>query len=117
MPASLALDLSEHVNGLDSQRFVWSSPQGGPLRYGNWFKRHFKPAVERAGLDEGTRFHDLRHSYAAMLISKGAHPRSIMERLGHSTITVTLDTYGHLFPGLEAKLDGELDALYTEGFG
>ena len=117
VPASLALDLSEHVNGLDSQRFVWSSPQGGPLRYGNWFKRHFKPAVERAGLDEGTRFHDLRHSYAAMLISKGAHPRSIMERLGHSTITVTLDTYGHLFPGLEAKLDGELDALYTEGFG
>ena len=43
-------------------------------------------------------FHDLRYSYAAMLIAEGAHPRAIMKRLGHSTIQVTLGTYGHLFP-------------------
>ena len=116
VPASLAVELSDHVAGLSGEEFVWRSPQGEAFRYGNWFKRHFKPAVARAGLQDGTRFHDLRHSYAAMLISKGAHPRSIMERLGHSTITVTLDTYGHLFPGLEAVLDDELDQLHISSF-
>jgi len=53
-----------------------------------------------------------RHSYAAMLIAQGAHPRAIMERMGHSTITVTLDTYGHLFPKLDAALDDALDGMY-----
>jgi len=48
-----------------------------------------------------------------MLIAEGGHPRAIMERLGHSTITVTLDTYGHLFPSLEKRLDDALDRLYT----
>ena len=92
--------------------FVWQSPQGGPFRYSNWFKRHFKPAVVRAGLPEGTRFHDLRHTYAALLIAQGAHPRAIMERMGHSTITVTLDTYGHLLPKIDAALDEALDSTY-----
>ncbi len=64
-------------------------------------------------MPDKTRFHDLRHSYAAMLIAEGGHPRAIMERLGHSTITVTLDTYGHLFPSLEQRLDDALDRLYT----
>ena len=91
---------------------MWQSPQGGPFRYSNWFKRHFKPAVIRAGLPTGTRFHDLRHSYAAMLIAQGAHPRAIMERMGHSTITVTLDTYGHLLPKIDAALDEALDGMY-----
>ncbi len=117
IPKSLIDELAEHLHGLGPNDFVWRSPQGGPFRYGNWFKRHFKPAAARAGLPDGTRFHDLRHTYAALLISRGAHPRSIMERLGHSTITVTLDTYGHLFPGLEAVLDDELDDMYQQASG
>src|SRR5690606_10258528 len=87
---------------------------GGPLRHSNFYARHFKPAVLRAGLPEETRFHDLRHSYAAMLIAEGAHPRAIMERMGHSTIQVTLGTYGHLFPTLEAALTDPLDAAYRQ---
>ena len=82
------------------------------MRHSNFSARDFKPAVIRAGLPEATRFHDLRHSYAAMLIAQGAHPRAIMERLGHSTINVTLGTYGHLFPSLEASLTEALDAVY-----
>jgi integrase len=54
----------------------------------------------------------LRHSYAAMLIAQGAHPRAIMERMGHSTITVTLDTYGDLLPKIDAALDEALDEMY-----
>ena len=109
IPQSMIEGLGELVRGIDQQACVWRSPQDGPLRYGNWFKRHFKPAVVRAGLPERTRFHDLRHSYAALLIAERAHPRAIMERLGHSTISVTSDTYGHLFPSIEASLDDALD--------
>jgi integrase len=112
IPASLIDDLLEHVGVAQPDQFVWQSPEGGPFRYSNWFKRHFKPAVARAGLPADTRFHDLRHSYAAMLIAQRAHPRAIMERMGHSTITVTLDTYGHLFPKLDAALDEALDGMY-----
>ena len=112
IPRSLIDELAMLTRGLQPDDFVWQSPEGGPFRYGNWFKRHFKPAIERAGLTKGTRFHDLRHSYAAMLIAQGAHPRAIMERMGHSTITVTLDTYGHLLPKIDAALDDAMDAMY-----
>jgi integrase len=47
-----------------------------------------------------------------MLIAEGAHPRAIMERLGHSTVQVTLGTYGHVFPTLEASLTAALDDVY-----
>jgi integrase len=49
-----------------------------------------------------------------MLIAQGAHPRAIMERMGHSTITVTLDNYGHLFPKLDEALDHALDSMYRD---
>ena len=60
------------------------------------------------------RFHDLRHTFAGFLIAEGAHPRAIMERMGHSSITVTLNTYGHLLPGLEERLTEALDARGRE---
>lgn len=117
IPRSLIDDLAEHVAGKGPDEFVWQSPEGGPFRYSNWFKRHFRPAVERAGVPAATRFHDLRHSYAAMLIAQGAHPRAIMERMGHSTITVTLDNYGHLFPKLDEALDDALDGMIRSTTG
>jgi integrase len=92
---------------------VFEGPDGGPLRHSNWYPRHFQPAVLRAGLPSGTRFHDLRHTYAAFLIAEGAHPRAIMERMGHSTINVTLGTYGHLFPAIDAQLDQALGTRWT----
>jgi integrase len=112
IPRSLIDELAQQVASSSPDDFVWRSPQGGPFRYSNWFKRHFKPALIQAGLPERTRFHDLRHSYAAMLIGQGAHPRAIMERMGHSTITVTLDTYGHLLPKIDAALDDAMDVVY-----
>jgi len=60
------------------------------------------------------RFHDLRQTCAALCISLGAHPKAIQERLGHSSITVTLDRYGHLFPKLDEALTDRLDALRQE---
>ena len=91
---------------------MFTAPRGGPLRHNLFYVRHFKPAVVRAGLPPALRFHDLRHTCAALLIAQGAHPRAIMERLGHSSIQVTLDRYGHLFPGLDAALTDGLEATY-----
>jgi len=59
-----------------------------------------------------TNLHDLRHTAAALLIAEGAHPKAIMERLGHSSIEVTLDRYGHLLPGLDEFLADKLDGTY-----
>jgi integrase len=112
LPRSLVTELSSHLADKTRSDFVFTSSRGGPLRHSNFRARHFKPAVVRAGLPDATRFHDLRHSFAAMLIAQGAHPRAIMERLGHSTIQVTLGTYGHLFPSLEASLTEALDDVY-----
>jgi integrase len=63
------------------------------------------------GIDVQPRFHDLRHTCVALLIAEGAHHLTIMRRLGHSSVQVTLDTYGHLFPELEEDVTQRLDAV------
>ena len=71
-------------------------------------RRHFIPAAARAGVP-GTRWHDRRRTCASLLIAGGGHPKAVMERLGHSSITVTLDRYGHLLPALDDALTAGLD--------
>ena len=114
MPPFLCETLADHLvrfpPGTDG--LVFTSPRGAPLRHNLFYARHFKPAVARAGLPEALRFHDLRHTCAAMLIAQGAHPRAMMERLGHSSVEVTLDRYGHLLPGLDATLTAGLESTY-----
>jgi integrase len=68
--------------------------------------------VLKAGLPEGLRVHDLRHTCASILIGLGAHPKVIQERLGHSSIMVTMDVYGHLFPSLNEALTERLDEVF-----
>jgi len=117
IPAFLRDLLVKHLEGRGAARdqtaLVFTSPNGSVLRHSNFYRRYFKPAVEAFGLD-GFRFHDLRHTCAAMLIADGAHPRAIMERLGHSSIKVTLDTYGHLFPALDEALTDGLEMQYQK---
>jgi integrase len=57
-------------------------------------------------------FHDPRHTHAALLIAQGEHPKVIQERLGHASIKTTLDTYGHLFDGLDAAAADRLDIAW-----
>jgi integrase len=71
------------------------------------------PATRATGL-EGLRFHDLRHTCVALLISQGAHPKAVQEHVGHSSITVTYDRYGHLFPAIAEQLAEGRDATYRE---
>jgi integrase len=111
LPRFLADELAGYQpHPYDAEALVFTGPDGGPLRHRNFYGCHFRPAIAQAGLPDGLRFHDLRHTYAALLIAEGAHARALMERMGHSSITVTLNTYGHLLPGLEAHLTDALDA-------
>jgi integrase len=57
------------------------------------------------------RFHDLRHTYAALMVAAGAHPRYLQAQMGYSSIRVTLDLYGHLFPDANRSVLAELDRL------
>lgn len=80
----------------------------GPLRQAYVYRQHFRPAAMRAGISPVPRWHDLRHTYASLLIAQGEHPRVVMELMGHSSIHVTLGTYGHLFPGATTEAIGRL---------
>ena len=66
-------------------------------------RRSFKPLLRRAGLPEETRFHDLRHTCATLLLTEGVHPKIVQETLGHASISLTLDTYSHFVPTLQEK--------------
>jgi len=59
------------------------------------------------------RFHDLRHSCASLLMAQGVHPRVVMEILGHSTITLTMNTYSHVLPSAQRDAAALLDNLFS----
>ena len=90
--------------------FVFCDTAGGPLRKSNLIRRSFHPLLDRAELPR-IRFHDLRHTAATLLLTSGVHPKVVQERLGHSQISVTLDTYSHVVPSLQEAAAAELDAL------
>ncbi len=57
------------------------------------------------------RFHDLRHGAASLLLAQGVHPRVVMEMLGHSTITLTMNTYSHVIPDLQREAATKMEAV------
>jgi integrase len=111
VPRFLATMLGEHI-GRYSDRYVFTAAEGSAVHHRNFKRRHYTPAVERAGLPEGLRFHDLRHTAAALLIANGRHMEEVKHYLGHSSIRVTSDRYGHLFPKARAELADALDETY-----
>jgi integrase len=63
-----------------------------------------------AGLPE-IRFRDLRHTHASLLLAAGVHPKVVQERLGHSQISLTLDTYSHVIPSLQTEAADQFEAI------
>jgi len=88
---------------------VFATPIGTPMDPSN-LRRAWRHIVQAAGLD-ACRFHDLRHAHATLLLHQGVHPKVVSERLGHSSVTITLDTYSHVLPGLQAQAVAPLDRL------
>jgi integrase len=70
--------------------------------------RHFYSVLERLDIPK-IRFHDLRHTAATILLKKDVHPKKL---LGHSSITLTLDTYSHIIPGIDSQTPREMDKVF-----
>jgi integrase len=70
-----------------------------------------KNVLKKAGLPD-IRFHDLRHSTATLLLSKGVHPKVVQEILGHSEISMTMDTYSHVLPTMKKDAMNELNDIF-----
>ncbi|MBO0708666.1 MAG: tyrosine-type recombinase/integrase, partial [Candidatus Dormibacteraeota bacterium] len=87
-----------------------ASGVGGPIEPRN-LTRAFKAIARRAGLPPTTRLYDLRHACASLLLAAGEHPRVVADLLGHSTTTLTTDTYSHVLPTLARSAADRLDAL------
>jgi integrase len=90
------------LNGLwENQDLVFPDYTGKPMRPWSLTGGPFKRLLKRVGLPEKTRLHDLRHTCATLLLSKGTHPKIVQELLGHATISITLDTYSHVLPTIQ----------------
>jgi integrase len=59
-----------------------------------------------------TRFHDLRHTCATLLLTKGVHPKIVQEMLGHSSITITLDIYSHVLPNMQERAVSAMEDIF-----
>ena len=81
----------------------------------DYFDGHiFGPIRQKADLPN-VRFHDLRHSFASMLIHQGESPKYVSDQLGHSSIQITFDTYGHLFPQARTEASARLENQMFRG--
>jgi integrase len=100
LPRSLAAEVAAYLADRPHgpEDLVFTAPLGGPLRQSKFVPGYFKPAVRAAGLPATLRFYDLRHTAASLLIREGASVKAVQRQLGHATASITLDTYGHLFP-------------------
>lgn len=95
------------------KNLVFPNLNGNFLDPDNMIKRKFEPILRKAGIAK-MPFHSLRHSYTALLISQNVPIKYIQKQLGHSSIEVTLDTYGHLTPEVHEKGIEALDSLFCE---
>jgi integrase len=95
-----------------ADRPVFCSLTGGTMSAQNLRKRTFKPILARAGLPD-IRFHDLRHTHASTLLSKGKSIKAVSRRLGHSNVTTTLHTYAHVLPGDDLALADAVQQMYA----
>jgi len=91
---------------------VFPSQVGTVLNMSNMVVRYFLPALERAGLRR-VRFHDLRHTFGSLLIQEGAPLTYVRDQMGHSSIKITVDTYGHLIPSADIAYMDRLDRRPT----
>jgi integrase len=111
--AAVAAMLSAHIDRFvppEPDALVFANGAGQPLSHSSFQTHHFRKAQLNAGVS--CRFHDLRHTSVALAIAEGAHPKTIQVRMGHSSITVTLDRYGHLFPELDEANATAFDARF-----
>jgi integrase len=138
LPPPLVQALEDHLSRNTAGDLVFPAPGGGPLRSSLFRRRVWHPATLRAGLphafdrakegeackcglieDTGNherplRPHDLRHTAVALWIAAGANPKEVAARAGHTSVSFTLDRYGHLFPEADERLRDRLGQMFEE---
>jgi integrase len=102
--------LAEGKNELPSTNWIFQNEDGGFPDMKNLKDRHFHKCLQKAGLRR-IRFHDLRHTFASLLIQNGEPLTYVKEQLGHSSIKITVDVYGHLVPGANRQAVNRLPSL------
>jgi integrase len=85
---------------------------GKPLDFRNVATASFKPLLKKAGLPD-IRFHDLRHTCATLLLSRGHHPKLVQELLGHASVAMTLDRYSYVLPGMGDQTAAAMEAALS----
>jgi integrase len=91
---------------------VFASTIGTPLEAGT-IARLWTRILADADVGH-VRWHDLRHAHATLLLRQGVHPKIVSERLGHASVAITLDTYSHVLPGLQATAAAALDVALED---
>jgi integrase len=116
LPKPIAEMLAGHMTkvSLEPEALVFTMKNGQPLRHGLVYGRYFRRAVQDALPEKaGLRFHDLRHTCASLGVASGANVKQVQEMLGHSSVTITLDRYSHLFPSAHEALADNLAATFV----
>jgi len=96
--------------------WVFVNEVGQVIDEGNLRRRVFYPALAKTGLRH-IRIHDLRHTYASMLLQNGESLVYVKDQLGHSSIQITVDIYGHLVPGANRQAVARLDDYVPTTYG
>lgn len=109
---TLVDELTPWLESLNPEDLVFPNAVGGIMNRNGFMERQFRPAVKDSECPEGTDFHSLRHTHVAMLIAANVSPKKIQARLGHASITITMDTYGHLFPSDDKTTASVLDGAF-----
>lgn len=109
LPGSVWDELVAHARS-HATEFLFPSPEGGPLRSSNFRRRAWASATEATGFS-GLRPHDLRHTAVSLWIASGANVKAVSMRAGHTSVSFTLDRYGHLYPDQDAALAARLDDM------
>lgn len=97
--------------GFKDQDLVFCTKRGTPFGSRN-ILTYFHAALEKAGLPK-VSMHSMRHLHATLLLKAGLHPKIVQERLGHSNISQTIDTYSHMVPGMDDKATAEMNKILT----
>ena len=118
MPGAVAELLGSHLATppVRHSGLVFPTVTGLPLRRSNFrtlWRRHVDATFNGTDL-QTLVFHELRHTAASLAIAEGAHPMTVKDRLGHSTINVTIDRYGHMFPAQDQALAKALDRTFRD---
>jgi integrase len=112
LPTIVLDGLVEHVRvyGLGPSGLLFTNTKGQPIRR-TTFSEMWQAAAGPLGIPAGDGYHQLRHFYASLLIHHGESVKVVQDRLGHSSATMTLDTYGHLWPDSEDSTRAAVDAV------